>query len=264
MLSPWEGEDLAAQERGAMKLTVLGCGDAFGSGGRLQTCYHVEAAGTRFAIDCGATAMIGFNKHGLDPNAVETIYISHLHGDHFAGLVWWLIHAQHVGKRTTPLAIVGPAGVRARFEAAAEALFPGSTGVPRRYDLSFRELARETPLQVGPVRVTPFEVVHPSGAPPYALRFEAEGKVLSFTGDSEWVESLVPAGLAADLYIMECYWFEGAPSYHMSWKTIEANLDRIGARRVLLTHMSERMLARSSEIADARVALAKDGLVIEL
>ena len=85
-----------------MKLTVLGCGDAFGSGGRLQTCYHVETAATRFLIDCGATALIGFNRFGLDPNAVETIFISHLHGDHFAGLVWWLIHAQHVAKRTRP------------------------------------------------------------------------------------------------------------------------------------------------------------------
>ena len=45
-----------------MKLTVVGCGDAFGSGGRLQTCYHVEAARTRFLIDCGATALIGLAR----------------------------------------------------------------------------------------------------------------------------------------------------------------------------------------------------------
>ena len=53
-----------------MKLTVVGCGDAFGSGGRLQTCYHVETTDTRFLIDCGATALIGLNRVGLDPNAV--------------------------------------------------------------------------------------------------------------------------------------------------------------------------------------------------
>ena len=94
-----------------MKLTVVGCGDAFGSGGRLQTCYHVEARSTRFVIDCGATALIGFSKLGIDPNTVETIFISHLHGDHFSGLVWWLVHAQHVAKRTTPLTVVGPVGV---------------------------------------------------------------------------------------------------------------------------------------------------------
>jgi ribonuclease BN (tRNA processing enzyme) len=247
-----------------MKLTVVGCGDAFGSGGRLQTCYLVDASSTRFLIDCGATALIGFNKLGLDPNSVETIFISHLHGDHYSGLVWWLVHAQHVAKRTAPLTVVGPVGVQARFEAAAEALFPGSTTIQRRYDLRFLELTREKPMDVGPVRVTPFEVKHPSGAPPYALRFELEGKVLSFTGDTEWVETLVPAGRGADLYIMECYQLEGEPRYHMSWKRIAAELDRIGPRRVMLTHMATAMLARRGEVTDPRVVLAEDGLVLEV
>ena len=116
-----------------------------------------------------------------------------------------------------PLTVVGPEGVQTRFEAAAETLFPGSTTIPRRYDLRFLELTREKPLDVGAVRVTPFEVKHPSGATPYALRFELEGKVLSFTGDTEWTETLVPAGRGADLYIMECYQFEGEPRFHMSW-----------------------------------------------
>jgi ribonuclease BN (tRNA processing enzyme) len=247
-----------------MRLTVVGCGDAFGSGGRLQTCYHVEAAGTRFLIDCGATAMIGLNRLGIDPNAVPAIFVSHLHGDHFAGLVWWLLHAQHVAKRTVPLTVVGPPGTEARFTAACEALFAGSSRVQRRFELTFAELLAGQPLEVGPVRATAFEVSHPSGAPSYALRFEVGGKVLSFTGDTEWVESLVAAGRGADLYIMECSSFEGAPNYHMSWKAIEPNLDRIGAGRIMLTHMAERMLARRGEVADARVVLAEDGLVLEV
>jgi ribonuclease BN (tRNA processing enzyme) len=247
-----------------MRLTVVGCGDAFGSGGRLQTSYLVDAAGTRFLIDCGASTLIGFNRLQLDPNSLPTIFISHLHGDHYAGLVWWLVHAKHVAKRTVPLTIVGPSGIEARLRAAAEALFPGSLAVALRHELAFHELAREERLAVGPVAVTPYEVSHPSGAPSYALRFEAEGKVLSFTGDSEWVESLVPAGRGADLYIMECYQFEAEPRYHMSWSTIRPNLDRIGARRVLLTHMAEGMLARRAYVADPRVAFAEDGLVLEI
>jgi ribonuclease BN (tRNA processing enzyme) len=247
-----------------MKLTVVGCGDAFGSGGRLQTCYHVETQGTRFLIDCGATAMIGLNRLGIDPNTIPAIFISHLHGDHYAGLVWWLVHAQHVGKRTSPLTVVGPPGIEARFATAAEALFPGSMGIKRRYDLKFVELAKETPADVGQVRVTPFEVSHPSGAPSYALRFEADGQVLSFSGDSEWVDSLVAAGRGADLYIIECYQFDGSPRFHLCWKTIAAQLDRIGARRVMLTHMAEPMLARRGEVADPRVVLAEDGLVIDI
>jgi ribonuclease BN (tRNA processing enzyme) len=250
-----------------MRLTVVGCGDAFGSGGRLQTCYHVEVPGTpgtRFLIDCGATAIIGLNRLDLDPNSIPTIFISHLHGDHYAGLVWWLVHARHVAKRTVPLTVAGPPGIEARLNAAAEALFPGSMGVKRRYELAFRELRAEQRCEIGPVAVTPFEVSHPSGAPSYALRVEAEGKVLSFTGDSEWVESLVPAGRGADLYIMECYQFEAEPRYHMSWSTISPHLDRIGAKRVLLTHMAEGMLARRGEVADRRVVLAEDGLVVEI
>jgi ribonuclease BN (tRNA processing enzyme) len=247
-----------------MRLTVVGCGDAFGSGGRLQTSYHVEAAGTRFLIDCGASTLIGFNRLGLDPNAVPTIFISHLHGDHFAGLVWWLLHAKHVGKRSAPLTIVGPPGIEARLRATAEALFPGSMQVAQRHELTFRELAREQRLEVGAVAVTPFEVSHPSGAPSYALRFEAEGKVLSFTGDTEWVESLVAAGREADLYLMECYQYEGEPRYHMSWSTIRSHLDRVAPRRVLLTHMAAGMLARRGDVADPRVVLAEDGLILDI
>jgi ribonuclease BN (tRNA processing enzyme) len=247
-----------------MRLTVVGCGDAFGSGGRLQTSYLVDAAGTRFLIDCGATALIGFNRLGLDPNTVPTIFISHLHGDHFAGLVWWLVHAKHVAKRTVPLTIVGPTGIEARLKAAAEALFPGSMKVALRHELRFVEVVAERRSEIGPVAVTPFEVSHPSGAPSHALRFEVEGKVLSFTGDSEWVESLVQAGRVADLYIMECYQFEGEPRYHMSWTTIRPKLDRIAPKRVLLTHMAAGMLTRRAEVTDPRVILADDGLVLEI
>jgi ribonuclease BN (tRNA processing enzyme) len=247
-----------------MKLTVVGCGDAFGSGGRMQTCYLVESQGKRFLIDCGATAIIGFNALRLDPNTVETIFISHLHGDHYAGLVWWLVHAQHVAKRTAPLTVVGPVTIEARFTAAAEALFPGCTAIQRRFDMRFVEYARETPLEIAGLRLTPFEVVHPSGAPSNALRFELDGKVLSFTGDSEWTESLVPAGRGADLYIMECYQFEGEPRFHMSWKTIAGQLDRIAAKRVMLTHMASPMLARRGEVDDPRVLLAEDGLVLDI
>jgi ribonuclease BN (tRNA processing enzyme) len=247
-----------------MKLTVVGCGDAFGSGGRLQTCYHVDTGSERFLIDCGATAIIGLNRLGLDPNAVGTIFISHLHGDHFAGLVWWLLHAQHVARRTAPLLITGPKGIEARFTTAAEALFPRSTAVARRFEMSFLEYEEKVPLDVGSVRVTPFEVSHFSGAPPYALRFEVGGRTLSFSGDSEWVESLVPAGAGADLFIIECYGFDSDVRYHMSWRTIEKNLGRIAAKRVLLTHMNASMLANRHEVKGPGLMCAEDGMMIDI
>ena len=247
-----------------IKLTIAGCGDAFGSGGRLQTTFLAESGGERWLIDCGATALIGLNRLGVDPNSIATIVISHLHGDHFAGLVWWLLHGQHVAKRTAPLAVYGPPGIGPRFAIAAEALFPGSTRITPRFEMRFIELTAGRPQPIGAMAVTPYEVVHPSGAPTFALRFEIGSKVLAFSADTEWTDSLLPACRGADLAIMECFWFEGSPPYHMSWRTIEANLDRLAAKRVLLTHMGEPMLARRGEVADPRVILAEDGLVVSV
>jgi ribonuclease BN (tRNA processing enzyme) len=247
-----------------MKLTVVGSGDAFGSGGRLQTCYHVAYAEGAFLLDCGATALIGMQQLGLDPDGVSIIFISHLHGDHFSGLVWWVLHAHYVSGRTAPLTVVGPAGIEKRFAAAAEVLFPNSTTIALRFAMTFREYQQQTEIDIGGVRVMPFEVLHPSGATPYALRVACDGKVLSFSGDTKWVDHLIPAATGADLFIAECFTFEQPSGYHTSWRDIERNIDRLNARRILLTHMGRDMLANRHQVLDARVMLAEDGLVVDV
>jgi ribonuclease BN (tRNA processing enzyme) len=247
-----------------MRLTIIGCGDAFGSGGRRQTSYLVEAAGDRLMIDCGATTLLGLGTLGIDPNTIPAVVVSHLHGDHFGGLVWWLIHAQHVARRTVPLTIVGPRSIEQRFVAAAEALFPECTRIKRRFELAFCEIEAGRPLEVGKARVTAYEVSHPSGAPSHALRVEAGGRTLAFSGDTEWVETLVSCATGADLLLAECYDFDRTTPYHMSWKVIEANLDRLGARRLMLTHMGEAMLASRDMVRHPAVLLAEDGMVVEV
>lgn len=247
-----------------MKLTMIGSGDAFGSGGRLQTSFYVEAQEGTFLIDCGATTLIGLHRLKIDPNRIGTIYISHLHGDHFSGLVWFLMHAMYVARRTEPLTIVGPPGLEQRYLAASEILFPGSTSVERRYDVRFVEYRLGSTMRVGPAEVETFEVSHPSGAPSCALRFAVDGKVLSYSGDTEWVETLVPCGQNADLFIIECYGYDRPMRYHLNWRALEPNLARIGAKRVLLTHMNTDMLAHSEEARAAGLLIAEDGLVVDV
>lgn len=245
-----------------MKLTIAGCGDAFGSGGRLQTCYHVESGSRRFLVDCGATAMIGLNRVGLDPNEVGAIFISHLHGDHYAGLVWWMIHAHHVARRTAPLTVAGPPGIEARYLTAAEALFPGATKVEKRFNLRFVEIKGGAPMMIEGVKVTAAEVSHPSGAPSQALRFEVDNRTLAFSGDTEWVESLLPIARGADLFIAECYGYDSSVRYHMSWKIISENLERLAARRTLLVHMNAQMLANQDKVDREGVLLGEDGMTL--
>ena len=247
-----------------MRLTIVGCSDAFGSGGRLQTSFHVAHSTGEFLIDCGATTLVGLERIGLDPNRIPAIFITHLHGDHFAGLIWWIIHANYVSGRMALLTIFGPKGIEARFTAAAEALFPGSTSTPRRFALEFIEYKGEIALDFGGVRVLPFEVSHPSGATPYALRFEVDHKALAFSGDTEWVENLVLAADGTDLFIAECFAFESEARYHMNWRSIERNLHRLRTRRVLLTHFGPDMLRNRSAVTDARVVLAEDGMKLEI
>jgi len=69
-----------------MHVKFLGRGDAFGSGGRLNTCFLANHGDASFLIDCGASAMISIRRFGINPNSVGAIVLSHLHADHFGGL----------------------------------------------------------------------------------------------------------------------------------------------------------------------------------
>ncbi len=91
-----------------MRLQFLGSGDAFGSGGRFNTCILVESETGAFLIDCGASSLIAMRKYGIDPNLLDTVFISHLHGDHFGGLPFLILDAQFYSRRTRPLTLVGP------------------------------------------------------------------------------------------------------------------------------------------------------------
>lgn len=247
-----------------MRLTVLGCGDAFGSGGRLQTCYHLSVSGRELLIDCGATALIGMQRQGIDPNGVEAVLVSHLHGDHFAGLPWFVLHARHVARREAPLTVAGPQGTEERVRLASEVLFADSMRTAPPFALSFNPYELREPLEVAGCRVTAVPVSHPSGAPSCALRIEAGGRTLAFSGDSEWTDTLLEVARGADLFIAECFAWQTPTRFHMGWSILQPRLDVLGARRVMLTHMGGEMLANRHHVADPRVVLAEDGLVIDV
>ena len=244
-----------------MEIRFLGSGDAFGSGGRYHTCFLVTAEATRFLIDCGASSLIALKRYGVDPNSIDTVLVSHLHGDHFGGLPFFLLDAHLVSRRTRPLTLAGPPGFRDRLRQAQEVFFPGSTGISSQFPLTLIEMPERVAQRVGSVRLTPFLVQHYSGAPPYALRIEVDGRVVTYSGDTEWVESLIPAAAGADLFIVEAYFYDKKVKYHLDYATLRGRLAEIGAKRVILTHMSVEMLARRAEV---NLDCAEDGLTITL
>jgi ribonuclease BN (tRNA processing enzyme) len=120
---------------------------------------------------------------------------------------------------------------------------------------AFRRAGRSA-VEVGPVHVTGYEVSHASGAPPFALRITGEGKIVTYSGDTEWTESLVDAARGADLFIAEALSYDKRIRYHLDLATLLQHRSRLDCRRLILTHMGEDVLARLDGLA---VEAAEDG-----
>jgi ribonuclease BN (tRNA processing enzyme) len=244
-----------------MHLRFVGCGDAFGSGGRFNTCFHVTGERVNFLIDCGASALPALKRQGIAPDDIDLILITHFHGDHFGGLPFLLLDAQFA-RRTRPLVIAGPTGIEKRLTQVMEALFENSSMTTQRFDLSVVALDPQEARQFGAVKVTPFPVVHgPSGGPFLAYRVEAEGRTIAYSADTEWTETLIRAARGADLFIAETYTYDKVVKNHLSLTALEAHLPEISAKRLILTHMSGDMLGRLDSLA---YTAASDGMIVEL
>src|SRR6478752_4516773 len=244
-----------------MQLRFVGCGDALGSGGRFNTCFHVTGNSVNFLIDCGASSLPALKRLDVVRDDIDLILITHFHGDHFGGLPFLLLDAQFT-RRTSPLVIAGPEGIEARLVQVMEALFENSSKTKQRFDLSVVALKPAETRTFGAVDVTPFPVVHgESGGPFLAYRVEAEGRVIAYSADTEWTETLIPLGREADLFIAEAYYYDKPVKNHLSLKTLEARLPEISAKRLILTHMSDDMLGRLHSLP---YVTANDGMIVEL
>ncbi|HTM72345.1 MAG TPA: MBL fold metallo-hydrolase [Pseudolabrys sp.] len=243
-----------------MRLQFIGSGDAFGSGGRFNTCFHVEAAGANFLIDCGATSLVALKRLPIERSAIDLILLTHFHLDHFGGVPFFVLDAQLVAKRARPLTIAGPPGLPEWYDRLLAATFPGERKLP--FELTLREVEIGARNMIGALTVTPFRVRHDDKAGPcLAYRIELEGKVICYSGDTEWTDSLLEAARGADLFICECYTFDKVVRAHLSLSTLRGKLPIIGAKRVILTHMSDDMLSRASE---TEFETASDGKMISL
>ena len=244
-----------------MQVRFVGCGDAFGSGGRFNTCFHVSSENVNFLIDCGASSLPALKQQDIARDDIDLVLITHFHGDHFGGLPFLLLDAQFT-RRTRPLVIAGPEGIETRLTQAMEVMFEHSSKTEQRFDLSVVVLKPDETRAFGAVNVTPFPVVHgASGGPFLAYRIEAEGRVVAYSADTEWTETLIPAARDADLFIAEAYYYDRIVKNHLSLKTLEAHLPEIKPKRLILTHMSDDMLARLDRLG---YMAASDGMVVEL
>ena len=246
-----------------MTVTVrfVGCGDSFGSGGRFQTCILVDGPRSRFAVDFGASSLIALAQQGIEHNSIDAVLLTHLHGDHAAGVPFLLLDAMLGARRTRPLTIAGPRELRPRMDAIREALFPGSHAMAPKFPLDWIEMEPGRTHPVLDLLVTPEPARHTRETNPTALRIEVGGKVIAYTGDTEWTADVARAARGADLLIAESYFYDKPVRWHLNYPDIVAHARGAGARRLILTHMSREMLARAADVPEE---CAWDGMVVTL
>ena len=95
----------------SLKLTILGCHSATPRVNAHPTAQFFEIKNHHFLIDCGEGTQVQLRKYGVKFSKIKHIFISHLHGDHFYGLIG-LISTFRLLNREAELHIYGPKGLK--------------------------------------------------------------------------------------------------------------------------------------------------------
>jgi ribonuclease BN (tRNA processing enzyme) len=244
-----------------VRIDFLGSGTAFSDGGRHHSAYMIKSPRGSLLLDCGPTTLASLKRHDLPTEPINQVLLSHLHGDHFAGLPFLFLEYVYVEPRNRPLVIAGPPGIEESVRTLFQAMYPDAASEPLPYHIVFVEAVPDRRFWFGDIEVNPFRVPHQDH--PVSLGFEllVDKRKIIYTGDSGWTEDLIARTQGADLLICECTFFETRLDTHMDYPRIWENRERFGAKRIVLTHLGQEMLQRRHEID---LELAYDGLTIIL
>jgi ribonuclease BN (tRNA processing enzyme) len=238
-----------------MRLTVIGCSGSYPGPDSAASCYLLEAADGdrewRILLDLGNGALGELHRH-IDPLTVDAVLLSHLHADHCLDLCGFHVMRRYHPRGAQPrIPVWGPVGTADRLARAYD--MPSNPGMNGEFD--FHEYDGRQ-IHLGPFTVTAVPVVHP--VPAFALRVEAGGRTVTYSGDTGHCPRLVEAARDADLLLVEASFREGddnPPALHLTGREAGDVGTLAGARRVVVTHVPPWHDAREA-LAEARTSYA--------
>ena len=259
-----------------VNVTILGSGDAFASGGRAQSAYIIDAGGVRILLEAGPDVLRLLKKAEIPPSSIDLMIISHLHGDHIAGLPFLMLEYMWESPLKHPLTVIGPRHLEERVNGLVRLLYPNAdlskpgkkaTGTELARKLKFVVLEPGKKIRAKNVTVGAIRSPHTKPDISLSLRIAINGKTIVFSGDSGWNDALPEFVRGADLFLCECTYFESKHlTFHLNYPELAANRDKFDVGRMVLTHLGREVLSHKHEInpGDGSLDLAYDGMKIEL
>jgi ribonuclease BN (tRNA processing enzyme) len=229
----------------------------------------VRAGSQTLVFDLGSGAVRGMLRSGVDPLAVDRIFLTHLHPDHTVDVVS-LLFAINYGapeKRTLPLYVTGPEPFLRFWGSLMEAWGEWMGG---EHATLVSELPQEclSPIVFAGCRLSWAPAEHRCES--IAYRLDAEGGSFVYTGDTEYSEAVVGLARGADTLLIECSFPDEAPvPGHLTPSGAARIASESGVRRVVLTHIYPAadtldLVSEVSRAFDGEVILAEDGLTFEV
>lgn len=244
-----------------VRVTFLGVGDAFNACGSGHAACLVESSSTVFLIDCGPTALLGLKRQGLTAADIDTVILSHLHGDHFGGVPFLLLECVSETPRKGPFTVAGPPHAGDRIQELYSALYKQIATHRLPFEYRCIEVVPGERIILGAIDLVTFPVPHQASDISLGLRIGIDGKSILYSGDTGWTEELVRQAQGVDLFICECTYFETRVDFHLDYRCLQANYPRFGCRRLVLTHLGREVHERRDEV---KLEVAHDGMTIEL
>ncbi|MBF0371451.1 MAG: ribonuclease Z [Magnetococcales bacterium] len=247
-----------------MKVTILGSGTGIPSLARNAAGYLLDINQQQWLIDCGSATLKQLLHVGRSHENLDGIFITHTHPDHIGDLIP-LLHALRLPglTREKPLKIVGPPGFPGFFEEIIVAV----AGLPKTFEVIVSEAQNRWQLDGVTICSTP--TLHSDKMSSVGYRFEHNGKIIVFSGDSDYDQNIVDLARGGDLVILDCSTLaDGKVPGHLSAAECGRVGEEAGAKRLLLSHFypiegaDSRRQEECQAHFDGKIILAEDFLTV--
>ncbi len=242
-----------------MQVIFLGTGEAFDDE-LPNTSILVQSEAGSILVDCGFTAAPAFWRTGLGPDALDALYLTHLHGDHYFGLPALLLRMHEEG-RTRALDILTSPN---RLETVLQIIEKAYAGYSQKlgYELRLAPLPLPGKGSWQEVAITTSPTIH--GVQNFSVRFDfPDGKSVMVSGDGEITPPSASLFAGCDLVIHEAFRLTDHTSGHSSVREVLATAAEASPppKRIALVHTSRAERHRLHEM-DGEYVVPRPGSVI--